>query len=165
MSLSNFNLRSLFDAIAWTPMTELEFSVYPTLIKMFYANMEIGTGRKVIHSYVKGRKIKVTKERINEIIGITNEGVNAYKFGSWPKMEGFDKLLATRRLLGYDVANAIKLNCNQSPVRIRLLHAIIFKAFNVTLDDETNVERLTNYNTINRATVGRLGYKLDQNGT
>ncbi|MED6175647.1 hypothetical protein PIB30_080370 [Stylosanthes scabra] len=65
----------------WTSLFNIKESVYPELVKEFYANMYYHNG--LISSYVRRRNVYLDAERISEILGYTNDGLTVYTSGKW----------------------------------------------------------------------------------
>ncbi|GAV85053.1 hypothetical protein CFOL_v3_28493 [Cephalotus follicularis] len=66
-----------FNAMGWLDYICSSHTIYPRLVKMFYANLEPST-TCVANSFVLGAPICITPDLVAETLGITNEGITNF---------------------------------------------------------------------------------------
>ncbi|CAH9079039.1 unnamed protein product [Cuscuta epithymum] len=72
---ATFELTEAFMELGWAVMLTLTGAYYPQLVREFYANItDKQTGYAVIHSFVKGKNIKIDPSFLSRLLKVPDDG-------------------------------------------------------------------------------------------
>jgi len=104
-----FVINILFEEMSWSTIYNMKKAIYPSLIRMFLANMRT-TFEPRIMSSLQNKAIEFNCEILANILGISNDGPHVFEMKIIPTIKGFlyDKveIMHTR---GHNFASSVKI--------------------------------------------------------